>query len=94
MNKIKFVLKDSIYLTMLVLMLFSCNENSKLDLAMTLAGENKNELQKVLNFYRTKPSDSLKYKASVFLIENMPYHSFKKTGQLNFLGITQIVSQV
>lgn len=79
MNKIKFVLKDSIYLTMLVLMLFSCNENSKLDLAMTLAGENKNELQKVLNFYRTKPSDSLKYKASVFLIENMPYHSFKKT---------------
>lgn len=79
MIKIKFVLKKCIYLGILTLLLFSCNENSKLDLAMNLAGENKNELQNVLNFYRTNPSDSLKYQAAVFLIENMPYRFFKKS---------------
>jgi len=41
---------------------------------MKRAGENSTELQKVLDHYSINESDSLKYKAAVFLIENMEYH--------------------
>lgn len=43
--------------------------------ALTLAGDNRHELEKVLAKYSADPADSLKYEAAVFLIENMPYHS-------------------
>jgi len=39
---------------------------------LQLAGGNQKELVKVLEHYRKNPADSLKYKAAVFLIENMP----------------------
>jgi hypothetical protein len=38
------------------------------------AGGNRPELEKVLQHYSVNPGDSLKYKAAVFLIENMPGH--------------------
>lgn len=40
----------------------------RLEKALNLAGENRNELIKVLDYYKHAP---LKYKAAVFLIENM-----------------------
>lgn len=49
----------------------SCRERPDLHLALQLAGDNKVELEKVLNHYK---NDSLKYKAACFLIENMPGH--------------------
>ena len=42
--------------------------------ALEMAGDNRPELEKVLAHYRQNPADSLKYKAAVFLIKNMPYH--------------------
>ncbi|NJX16641.1 transglutaminase domain-containing protein [Tamlana crocina] len=46
--------------------------------ALSLAGENKSELLKVINTYNKNPNDSLKLKSAYYLIANMPYHSFKK----------------
>ncbi|WP_147678908.1 transglutaminase-like domain-containing protein [Algibacter pacificus] len=50
--------------------------------ALSLAGENKSELLKVINKYNKKPNDSLKLKSAYYLIENMPYHSFKKGNKI------------
>ncbi|GAA3640419.1 hypothetical protein [Flavivirga jejuensis] len=53
----------------------SCSDIPKsLELALKEAGDNRHELEKVLNFYKENPRDSLKYKAALFLIENMPNH--------------------
>ncbi|MDR0538382.1 MAG: discoidin domain-containing protein [Tannerellaceae bacterium] len=48
--------------------------------ALILAGDNRIELEKVLNHYSANPGDSLKYRAAVFLIENMPIHYYKEEG--------------
>ncbi len=39
---------------------------------MNLAGDNRAELQKVLDRYKEEDGD--KYRAACFLIENMPFH--------------------
>jgi hypothetical protein len=55
--------------------IFACNrQNSYREQALALAGKNRAELEKILAYYSAKPEDSLKYKAAVFLIENMPGH--------------------
>ena len=63
-----------IIFSFLFLFLFSCSleDKYKLEKALRLAGENRTELEKVLEHYK---NDSLKYKSAVFLIENMPYYS-------------------
>lgn len=48
------------------------SENQWLDVALDLAGDNRVELQKVLDRY--KEGDEEKYRAACFLIENMPFH--------------------
>lgn len=57
--------------------LFSCswqgNKNTYLEQALSLAGNNRKELEKVLNHYQ---ADTLKLKAAQFLIENMPYYYY------------------
>ena len=61
-----------IFYLLLVILLYSCREaTSRLEQTLQLAGDNKLELQKVLDHYA---SDSLKLKAAIFLIENMPGH--------------------
>jgi len=54
--------------------MFSCHKKSYLEQALELAGDNRAELEKVLELYSTNPADSLKLKAARFLIENMPWH--------------------
>ncbi|MCM1502615.1 MAG: transglutaminase-like domain-containing protein [Bacteroidales bacterium] len=54
-----------------------------LERALKLAGSNREELEKVLDRYSKVPGDSLKYRAAVFLIENMPYYSYYEGTQLN-----------
>ncbi|MCD7973708.1 MAG: transglutaminase-like domain-containing protein [Candidatus Azobacteroides sp.] len=55
---------------------FSCinQEEIRLQRALKLAGENREELEKVLDHYKTMPDGNLKYKAARFLIENMIYY--------------------
>lgn len=55
---------------------------SSLEMALSHAGKNRAELEKVLLRYQTDPADSLKYKAACFLIENMPYYTYYKGKQL------------
>jgi hypothetical protein len=60
---------------------YSCKNKSDLEQALEYAGDNRPELERVLEHYR---SDSLKYKAVVFLIENMPGHySCSDTAHMN-----------
>lgn len=56
---------------------FSCSSGSdkELEQALRLAGENKAELEAVLNHYQ---NDSLKLEAARYLIKNMPYHYSKE----------------
>lgn len=48
--------------------------NTKLEDALKLSGDNRGELEKVLEYFSRNPADSLKLKSAVFLIENMPGH--------------------
>ena len=58
-----------------VLLCGSCRkENDYLENVLRLAGNNRSELETVLNHYSQNPADSLKYRAACFLIENMPEH--------------------
>lgn len=53
---------------------FSPNtEEEKLEYALKKAGNNRNELEYVLEHYK---DDTLKYKAACFLIQNMPYFGY------------------
>ena len=64
----------------LCLGLYPCKNKdtqTALDIAMEKAGDNRQELEKVLRHYQQSPADSLKYKAACFLIENMPYYEVK-----------------
>ena len=67
--------KFVIYWVVLIFICSSCvNRQSYLENALRLAGKNRAELEKALTHYRQHTEDSLKYKAAVFLIENMPGH--------------------
>lgn len=65
---------------------YSCSQGKKeetaiilpLEAALSQAGENRVELEKVLHRYQSNPSDSLKYRAARFLIENMPSYTYYK----------------
>ena len=52
-------------------LLVACQKSDRLQVALTHAGENRMELEKVLHYYE---GDTLKPRAARFLIENMPYH--------------------
>lgn len=61
----------------LLLLLCACEQQprySALDIAFHLSDQNRPEMEKVLDRYSMYPEDSLKYRAAVFLIENMPYY--------------------
>ncbi|MBE6265466.1 MAG: hypothetical protein E7102_03190 [Prevotella ruminicola] len=65
-----------------ILLLNSCQ--NQLDNALELAGDNRHELEIVLNHYKDDP-DTLKYGAAKFLIENMPYHySYQDEDMLHY----------
>lgn len=49
-------------------------EDKQLEQALSLAGSNRPELEKVIRYYQTEHPDELKLKAARFLIANMPGH--------------------
>lgn len=58
------------------MLFFACHSSTgRLERAMAAAGENRAELQKVIDHYSSNPADSLKLRAALFLIENMPGHA-------------------
>lgn len=63
-----------ILLASAVVFLSSCNQECEINNVLQMAGENRKELIKVLAHYRPNESDSLKYKAALYLIQNMGGH--------------------
>lgn len=63
-----------IFIFLIAVAFVSCRSRSALDMALELAGDNEQELRKVLAHYSEDPADSLKLRAAVFLIGNMPGH--------------------
>lgn len=62
-------------LSVLFLLVSSCSGNKRLELALEFAGDNRTELERVLEYYK---DSTLKYRAACFLIENMPrYYSYQ-----------------
>jgi hypothetical protein len=53
----------------------SCGYPPEVENALQCAGDNRSELEKVLEHY-SQPDDKLKYKTACFLIANMPEHEF------------------
>ncbi len=86
------------FTSLLILLVFLANsclyrKSSELDKALILAGNNRAELEKVLEYYLQNSADSLKYRAACFLIENMPYYHYFE-GELldNYLGIFEVLA--
>ena len=75
---------SSIILSGLLLVLAGCTHTSRtpLETALREAGDNRAELEKVLDTYARYPQDSLKYRAACFLIEHMPELSYYEGEQL------------
>ena len=66
------MIRQQIAIVMIVTAIITgCNNRSSLDRALELAGENRSELEAVLNHYSDNPE---KLAAARFLIENMPAH--------------------
>ena len=65
-----------ILIGLIIITLTSCGKYPKgVAESLKLAGDNKTELEKVLEHYRKNPEDKLKYQAACFLIDNMKWHS-------------------
>ena len=60
----------------------SCNDT--LDQSLELAGDNRQELEKVLAYFEDD-EDPLKYEAACFLIENMHYHYAPKGENVDYV---------
>jgi len=70
-------MKSTLFFFIFIILTSSCSHyENDLERALTLAGDNRVELEKVLNYYSKNEEDNLKYKAACFLIENMPYHYY------------------
>lgn len=74
-------MKNFIFI-LLPIIIVSCQPSGKerLNDALKFAGENRIELEKVLKHYE---NDSLKLKAAMFLIENMPFYYAYESKQLD-----------
>ena len=75
-----------------LLCLTGCMRQTRLDAVMDLAGENRKELEKVLEHYQ---DDERKYRAACFLMENMAHrHSVAGKGVDEFYAFIDSVYQI
>lgn len=69
---------------LMLILITSCHDYPKeIQESFKMAGKNKQELVKVLKFYKKNSSDSLKYEAALFLIKNMKWHYSQKIEMSN-----------
>lgn len=83
--KLRYIKNVSLLLEMCFLLCMFSSCHSRLQDALETAGENRAEMERVLEHFKNDP-DTLKYSAAKFLIENMPYHYTyvgKEIGQYN-----------
>lgn len=78
--------KQFLFLLILVYLFSGCRKNPVLlEEVLAYSGANRPELEKVIAHYARNPEDSLKLRAAVFLIENMPGH-YGRAGIRGLLG--------
>ena len=85
------MIKHLRYIQLIIIILLGCylvdtivfreEPITSLESALRVAKDNRMELEKVLYRYKKDSSDSLKYKAACFLIENMPFYSYSDSEQ-------------
>ena len=63
-------------------LLVSCINHAGVDKTLSLAGENRAELEKVLTHYKNS-GERKKYRAACYLIDNMKYHG--SYGKIEYL---------
>lgn len=63
-------MKHTLFVILIMIISFSCKK-SDLQLSLDRAKGNREQLSFLLSLYKRNPTDSLKYKALCFLIENM-----------------------
>lgn len=75
-----------VLMTVGIVLLPACSkEKLYLESALNAAGDNRHELELVLEHYRSADADEQKYEAACFLISNMPAHySYSDMGMKNF----------
>lgn len=78
-NSLKYIIYSSIIFVLILVFLRSCSTKDKVQHVLEISGENAKELEATLNHFKT---DTLKYKAAEFLIENMPGHYSKATVEM------------
>ena len=72
---------NSIILGIIMVLGTSCSHYPKnVEQALRLAGDNRTELERVLEHYRKDSKDILKYRAACFLITNTPFYSHIEMG--------------
>lgn len=76
-------MEQMFFLAGVLIIVMSCHPYSReVEAALVLSGDNRSELEQVLNHFRQK--DSRKFEAACFLIANMPYHKSKYVIFLEF----------
>ena len=76
-----------IVLTCLLAVVCSCSRYDKeIRFALSVAGDNRTELEKVLKKYEIE-GDPEKYEAACFLIRNMPYHFWYEGPQIDSANV-------
>ena len=95
MRLTSFIFRTGIAVSVFASILSCTRYEPGLEQALALAGDNRIELEKVLMKYSADPADSLKYRAAVFLIENMPGHGYYRGEQLDrFLEYYPLLKEV
>ena len=74
------------FLSCLLSVLFSCQSNDHIESILQYSGENRNELEKIINHYSQNEEDSLQLKVAFFLIENMPGHYYLTNSMMERLN--------
>lgn len=78
----------------LIFSFFSCHENtSKWTKILAVYGDQRHEVEEVLNHYSKSPEDSLKLRAAIFLIKEIPYKfSYQGEGLESFFSFCDSIS--
>jgi len=79
--------KCCFYFFMLLATMACSKYPAEVERVLRLAGENREELEKVLVHYGKRSEDRLKLKSAYFLIANMPYHHTAQNAQLDSFKI-------
>ena len=77
-------MKKQIFYFVALFTVISCSRYpASVERTLKMAGENRAELESVLEYYSQRPEDSLKYRAACFLIENMPLHFYYQSAKID-----------